>query len=233
MTALAQIPKEERPRERLLCQGSDALSLTELLAICLGSGRRGVSVIHLAEELLARFGSLSNLFNASVQALIEVKGIGMAKAIQLKATFALAKRINYLAYRPKYPVYSPDDLYAYIGPKLCDKNQECVAIMLRDAQGNLFHDEILGVGTLTQVIIHPREVFHHALHHRAASLALAHNHPSGDPTPSLADIELTKLLTTSGPLLGIPLDDHLIVGRSTYTSLWKEGFIKSNGYPPA
>lgn len=230
MTALAQIPKEERPRERLLQQGSDALSLIELLAICLGSGRRGVSVIHLAEELLARFGSLSNLFDASVQALIEVKGIGMAKAIQLKATFALAKRINYLAYRPKYPVYSPDDLYAYIGPKLRDKKQECVAIMLRDAQGNLFHDEILGVGTLTQVIIHPREVFHHALHRRAASLALAHNHPSGDPTPSLADIELTKLLTTSGRLLGIPLDDHLIIGSSSYTSLWKEGFIKSNGY---
>jgi DNA repair protein RadC len=230
MTILARIPKEERPRERLLRQGTDALSLTELLAICLGSGRRGFSVIRLAEELLARFGTLSDLFNASVQSLMEIKGIGIAKAIQLKAVFALAKRITYLAYRPKYPIYSPDDLYAYIGPKLRDKKQECVAIMLRDAQGNLFHDEILGIGTLTQVIIHPREVFHHALHHRAASLALAHNHPSGDPTPSAADIELTKLLTTSGRLLGIPLDDHLIIGSSSYTSLWKEGLTKSNGY---
>ncbi len=229
MTALAQIPKEERPRERLLQQGSDALSLIELLAICLGSGRRGVSVISLAEELLARFGSLSNLFDASVQSLIEVKGIGMAKAIQLKATFALAKRINYLAYRPKYPVYGPDDLHAYIGPKLRDKKQECVAIMLRDARGNLFHDEILGIGTLTQVIIHPREIFHHALCHRAASLAIAHNHPSGNHSPSVADIELTKLLASSGRLLGIPLDDHLIIGSSSYTSLWKEGVIKSNG----
>ena len=183
MTILARIPKEERPRERLLRQGTDALSLTELLAICLGSGRRGFSVIRLAEELLARFGTLSDLCNASVQSLMEIKGIGIAKAIQLKAVFALAKRITYLAYRPKYPIYSPDDLYAYIGPKLRDKKQECVAIMLRDAQGNLFHDEILGIGTLTQVIIHPREVFHHALHHRAASLALAHNHPSGDPYP--------------------------------------------------
>lgn len=230
MTVLAQIPKEERPRERLLHQGSDALSLTELLAICLGSGRRGVSVTCLAEELLARFGTLSSLFDASVQSLIEVKGIGMVKAIQLKATFALAKRMTYLAYRPKYPIYSPDDLHAYIGPKLRDKKQECVAIMLRDAQGNLFHDEIFGIGTLTQVIIHPREVFYRALHHRAASLALAHNHPSGDPTPSLADIELTKLLITSGRLLGIPLDDHLIIGSFSYTSFWKEGFIKSNGY---
>ena len=102
--------------------------------------------------------------------------------------------------------------------------------MLRDARGNLFHDEILGIGTLTQVIIHPREVFHHALCRRAASLALAHNHPSGDPSPSVADIELTKLLATSGRLLGIPLDDHLIIGSSSYISLWKEGIIKSNGY---
>ena len=123
MTILARIPKAELPRERLLRQGSDALSLTELLAICLGSGERGFSVILLAEELLARFGTLSNLFDVSVQAPIEVKGIGMAKAIQLKATFSLAKRITYLAYRPKYPIYSPDDLYAYIGPRLRAKNK--------------------------------------------------------------------------------------------------------------
>ncbi|MCB1110021.1 MAG: DNA repair protein RadC [Chlamydiia bacterium] len=228
MTMLAQIPREERPRERLLKQGSDALSLTELLAICLGSGRRGVSVIRLAEELLSRFGTLSNLFNASVQALTEVKGIGPAKAIQLQATFALAKRMNLLAYRPKYPIQTSRDLYNYIAPKLKDQKQECVAIMLRDAQGNLFHDAILGIGTLTQVIIHPREVFHHALHHRAASLALAHNHPSGDPTPSTADIELTKLLATSGRLLGIPLDDHLIIGAHAFTSLFDAGYISSS-----
>lgn len=227
---LAQIPREERPRERLLQQGSDALSLTELLAICLGSGRQGVSVIHLAEELLSRFGTLSNLLDASIQSLTEVKGIGPAKAIQLKAIFALAKRLNLLSYRPKYPIISPRDLYDYIAPKIIDKKQECVAILLRDARGCLFHDEIIGIGTLTEVIIHPREVFHRALHHRAASLALAHNHPSGDPTPSPADIELTKLLDAAGRLLGIPLDDHLILGDSSFVSLAKKGYLPKSSF---
>lgn len=222
---LAQIPREERPRERLIRHGSEALSQTELLAICLGSGRRGTSVIHLAEELLARFGTLPTLFDASVQALTEVKGIGLAKAIQLKATFALAKRLNFQAFKTKYPIRSSRDLYNCIGPKLQGKKQEHVAIMYRDAQGSLFHDEILGIGTLNEVLIHPREVFHHALHHRAASIALAHNHPSGDPTPSGADIELTKLLSTSGRLLGIPLYDHLIIGAHGFTSLRDAGHL--------
>ena len=225
MTMLAHIPIEERPRERFLKEGGEALSLTELLAICLGSGRRGVSVLRVAEELLSRFGTLSSLFEASTEALTEVKGIGRAKAIQLQAIFAIAKRLNALAYRSKYPIRSSYDLYLYIAPKLKDRKQECVAIMLRDSQGNLFQDAILGVGTLNQVIIHPREVFHHALHHRAASLVLAHNHPSGDPKPSRADIELTKLLLKSGELLGIPLDDHLIIGSHSYVSLRDEGYL--------
>ncbi|MCB1107871.1 MAG: DNA repair protein RadC [Chlamydiia bacterium] len=225
MTVLAQIPREERPRERLLYYGGDALSLTELLAICLGSGRRGVSVVRLAEELLSRFGSLENLFEASIQALTEVKGIGTAKAIQLKATFALAKRVASVPFRPKYPIYSLEDLFAFVAPKLQRKKQECVMVLMQDARGNIFHDEILGIGTLTEVIIHPRDVFHLALHHRAASIILAHNHPSGDPTPSKADISLTKLLVSSGRLLGIPLNDHLIIGGSTYISFYQQGII--------
>ena len=225
MATLAQIPKEERPRERFLHLGDEALSLTELLAICLGNGRKGCSVLSLAEELLARFGSLANLCEASVQALTEVKGIGLSKAIQLKAVLALTKRIHKVAGKAKYPVSSHEDVYHFIAPKLQKEQRELFAVMIRDVKGNIVHDEILAVGTLTEVLIHPREIFHLAMHHRAYSIIVAHNHPSGDPTPSKVDIELTKLLKTSGKFLGIPLDDHLIIGQFSYVSLREEGLL--------
>lgn len=230
MTGLAQIPKEERPRERLLKSGADVLSLTELLAICLGSGRRGVSVLNLASELLAHFGDLRSLCEASIEALTEIKGIGEAKAIQLKAIFALAKRLNRIPGRAKYPVKLPKDVVTLIGPELREEKQEIAIVMMRDVKGCIFHHEILGIGSLSEVLIHPRELFHKALHHRAYSVILAHNHPSGDPTPSAADIDLTKLLISSGRLLGIPLDDHLIISRFSYVSFWEKGLIQNTRF---
>jgi len=230
MALIAQIPKEERPRERLLSRGSDALSLTELLAICLGSGYVGVSALSLAEILIAKFGTLAHLLDASVQALMEIKGIGPAKALQLKAIFALAKRSQQVTNRRKHPIQTPEDVYHYVAPELQNEKRELVYLMLRDVKGNIFHGEILGIGTLTEVVIHPRELFYLALHHRAFSVLIAHNHPSGDPSPSKADIELTRLLVSSGKLLGIPLDDHLIIGHGSFTSLWKLGHIKDSRY---
>ncbi|MCB1084646.1 MAG: DNA repair protein RadC [Chlamydiia bacterium] len=230
MTTLTRIPKEERPRERLLHWGSDALSLTELLAICLGSGRKGHSVLSLAEELLTRFGSLQQLFSASIEALTEVKGIGMAKAIQLKATFALAKRITRVAGRAKYPVETPEDAYIFIASELARAPQETMAVMLRNVKGEIFKHEILGVGTVSEVLIHPREIFHVALAHRAYSMIIAHNHPTGDASPSTADIELTKFLCSAGNVIGVPLDDHLIIGRFNYTSLWESGFVPNSSF---
>ncbi len=225
MTSLAQIPKEERPRERLMRSGSNALSLTELLAICLGSGRKGMSVLNLAEELLAHFGGLSHLLEASVEALTEIKGIGPAKAIQLKAIFALAKRSHTLGGAAKFPVNTPQDVYSFIAPELEKEKKELAILMMRDAKGAIFHREMIGMGTLSEVIIHPREIFHEALARRAYSVILAHNHPSGDPNPSKPDIELTKLLVSAGKLLGIPFDDHFIIGRHSYVSMWERGYI--------
>ncbi|MDJ0651818.1 MAG: DNA repair protein RadC [Simkaniaceae bacterium] len=230
MTALAQIPKEERPRERLLTRGSHALSSTELLAICLGSGRKGVSVLRLAEELLAHFGGLSPLLGASVEALTEVKGIGVAKALQLKAIFALAKRSQMLGCAARFPVLGPQDVYIFIAPHLEKEKRELAFLMMRDIKGAIFHSEMIGMGTLSEVLIHPREVFHEALERRAYSVILAHNHPSGNPLPSKADIELTKLLVSAGKLLDIPFDDHLVIGRYSYTSMWERGYIKKSRY---
>lgn len=230
MTVLAQIPKEERPRERLMQCGCNSLSLTELLAICLGNGRKGVSVLTLAEELLGHFGGLSELLGASVEALMEVKGIGIAKAIQLKAIFALAKRSNMLGGAAKFPVLTPQDAYVFIAPQLEKEKKELAFLMMRDVKGAIFHSEMIGMGTLSEVLIHPREVFHEAIERRAYSVILAHNHPSGDPNPSQADIELTKLLVSAGKLLGIPFDDHLIIGKRAYISLWERGYIKKSRY---
>ena len=230
MTVLAQIPKEERPRERLLHQGSHALSLTELLAICLGSGRKGTSVLRLAEELLVHFGGLACLLEAPVEALTEIKGIGMAKAIQLKAIFALAKRSQMLGGSAKFPVFSPQDVYTFIAPQLEREKRELAILMMRDVKGAMLHSEMISMGTFCEVLIHPREVFHEALERRAYSVILAHNHPSGDPLPSKADIELTKLLVSGGKLLDIPFDDHLIIGRHSYVSMWERGYIKTSRY---
>ena len=230
MTSLAKLPAQERPRERLLSLGTEALSLTELLAICLGSGRQGQSVLHLAEELLSTFGSLSNLLEASVSQLTEVKGIGETKAIQLKAIFALAKRIQRRAGAAKFSVKSPADAYHLIAPYLEDEKQEKVALLFRNVKGEIFHHEVIACGTLSEVLVHPREVFHHVLMHRAYSFIMVHNHPSGHPAPSKSDIELTRLVETSGRLMGIRLDDHLIVGKRAFVSLWEKGVIKRTSY---
>jgi len=227
---IAEIPRDERPRERLLQRGSNALSLTELLAICLGSGRKGTSVLRLAEELLSYFGGLSSLLEASVEALMEMKGIGVAKALQLKAIFALAKRSQMLGGVARFPVLGPQDAYIFIAPQLEKEKREVAFLMMRDIKGAIFHAEMIAMGTLSEVLIHPREVFHEALERRAYSVILAHNHPSGNSLPSEADIELTKLLVSAGKLLGIPFDDHLIIGRHSYTSLWERGHINKSRY---
>ena len=225
-----QIPKEEQPRERLLLHGADVLSLTELLAICLSNGSKGQSVLSLAETLLTRFGDLSTLSEASIKALTEIKGIGMAKAVRLKAAFALAKRCSRKGGAAKFLISKPEDAYTLIAPEIQGEKREVLALLMRDAKGYVFHHEIISMGTLSEVLVHPREVFHQALHHRAFSLIIVHNHPSGDPTPSKADLALTRLLVASGNLLGVRLDDHLIIGRTSYISLWEKGHIKSSKY---
>ena len=228
MAILAQLPKEERPRERLLSHGAEKLSLTELLAICLGSGREGLSALALAEELITLFGGLSQLMEATVEELTAVKGIGKAKAAQIKAISALAKRRQ--AGTAKCLIRTPDDVYTLIRSHFCDQKKEVAVAIFRDVRGFAFHDEIVSIGTLSEVLVHPREVFYLAIRHRAYSVILAHNHPSGDPGPSKQDLEVTKLLAASGRLVGVPLDDHLIIGCRSYISLWQRGLLSRSKY---
>ena len=225
MTTLAKLPKEERPRERLLFGGEESLSLIELLALSLGNGRKGVSALALAEELVATFGGLASLMEATLSELMAVKGIGLAKAARLKMASALARRQGRDVGLAKYPVRRPEDAHAILKKYFQGCGKEMAVAIFRDIKGNAFYDEVIAIGTLSQVLVHPRELFYAAIRHRAYSLILAHNHPSGDPRPSRADVKLTKLLIASGKVVGVPLDDHLIIGRTQYVSLWREGSL--------
>lgn len=230
MGTIYTLPKEERPRERFLKQGADSLSLTELLAICLGNGTKKRSVLHLAEELLTQFGSLKHLLSASTEELTKVKGIGPVKAIQLQAMFALAKKITKPAGSAKFVVKSPQDVFFLIHSELQYLEKETLFILLRDVKGVIFHHEMVAVGILSEVLIHPREIFALAVKRHAYSFILAHNHPSGDPTPSSQDLKLTKSIYSSSLMMGTRLDDHLIIGNSSYVSLWEKGLFPHAKY---
>jgi DNA repair protein RadC len=225
---LKHLPLSERPRERLALHGPDAVSTIELLAILLGSGTQSRSVLELAADLLGHFGTLNTLADASLEELKQVKGIGEAKAIQLKAIFALLGRIE----KKQMPLalHTPESVYELIRSELAHQKVEMLMVVLRDVRKGYVHREILSKGTLTELLMHPREIFHFAIRHRAHSVIVAHNHPSGDPSPSQRDIEMTQLLTAAGKVVGIELSDHLIVGSESFVSFYKKGLLSRLHY---
>lgn len=226
MMKIKRLPLGERPRERLEEYGEHTLSSTELLAVILGSGTKGKSVLALAQEVLAKFGSLMALAGASLNDLCSIKGMGRAKAIQLKAALGLGQRLARENGSAKYPITTPEEAYYWIRDRIVHQRKEVFGIILQDVRGNALRWEEISVGTLTQTLVHPREVFSPAIQYRAASLILAHNHPSGDPTPSQQDIVLTRTLLQVGRLIGIPINDHIIVSSSGFVSLKNENIIK-------
>jgi DNA repair protein RadC len=201
--SLKELPLSERPRERLMLHGPQALSSSELIALILGSGTKGKSVLALSQELLSHFGSLHHLLDASIEDLCRVKGLGKAKAVQLKAALSQA----YLGVR---------DLIVH-------EKKEIFGAILLDAKGAVIRWEVISVGTLTNAIVHPREVFYSAIKYLAASLILVHNHPSGDPTPSFEDRFLTEQLIEASHAISIPILDHLVIGNRGYSSLKERG----------
>lgn len=219
-----EIPPQERPRERLMRQGAESLSLVELVAILLSTGMKGKSVIELAQEIVIRFGGLSGLLGASLRELMEIKGLGRAKAIQLKAAFAIALKTSEV-FLEKEKRLSSQDAYELVKNTLSQEKQEILMVFLKDVKGKLITYEKVSVGTLSEVLVHPREVFYPAVRHKANSLILVHNHPSGDPTPSQADVEITRHLLRSSQVMGIKMDDHLIVGKSSFVSLRERGLL--------
>jgi DNA repair protein RadC len=206
-----ELPAQERPREKLLARGVSALSDAELIAILLRTGTRGANVIVLAEQLLQRFGSLAGLARTPALELAKVKGIGIAKAIQLAASFAVGARLAAERIRNE-PIDHPQTVYDLLGPKMHLLDRESLRAVLLDAKQRLITVQEISLGTLNESLAHPREIFKAAITHSAFSFILVHNHPSGDPSPSEADARLTRRVAEASRILQITLHDHVIIG---------------------
>jgi DNA repair protein RadC len=204
--------------------GPETLSTTELIAILLGSGTKGQPVLQLAHEILVRFGSIQAISEATITELCQIKGLGTAKAVQLKAAFSLGVRLSKQVLSPRYRIEHPIHAYNLVKEDLVAEKREVFVVLLLDTKGCVIAQEIVSIGTLSETLIHPREVFYPAIRHKAASLILVHNHPSGDPTPSKEDYEITKVLVKAGNMLSIQIQDHLIVGAISFISLRQEGY---------
>jgi len=214
------LPLSERPRERLLKLGCEALSAQEILALILGRGVKGESVMVTAQRLLSQFGNLKGVANASVEELTQIKGIGPAKATQLKAAFELSKRTDSpINEGDKQVIKSPKDRVNAVKSQLKAKKKEHFSLLCLDTRNRLMNYKPISMGGLDTSVVHPREVFKEAISSSAASVIFADNHPSGDPEPSREHIELTKRLPEAGEIMGIDVLDHITVCDKNYLSL--------------
>ena len=212
------LPQEERPRERLVKYGSEALSGQELLALILGRGVHGESVMNISQKILSKFGSLSSLKDTSIEDFKEIKGVGLAKAAQIQACVEIARRINHYSNKhilneKKQQVLSSKDVYQLVKSKIKNYSKEHFVVLSFDTKNKLIGSDIVAVGTLNANIVHPRETFEVAIRHHAAKIIIAHNHPSGDTEPSNEDLEITRQMVEAGKIMGINVVDHLIIGE--------------------
>ena len=209
------LPAQERPRERLLAAGADALKDTELLAILLRTGTKGLSALDVAQQLLVRFDNLESLARASVDDLQLTTGIGRDKAIALKAAFTLAQRMAKQIRNDSPLLDTPDRVAELLREENRLLDVENFQVLLLNTRRKLMRIDRISQGTLDSILVHPREVFKNAIKAGAAAIVLVHNHPSGDPTPSESDIKVTRDLIRAGQLLKIDVLDHVILGRAT------------------
>ena len=226
-------PASERPRERLVAKGPGALTDAELIAILLRTGLRGANAVEIGAPWLQKFGSLQALARASVEELQKVKGIGRDKAVTLLAAFTLARKMAEELQRESPVLDNPEAVVALIKARNLANNVEKLQVLLLNTRRRLIRVEEVTDGTIDTLLVHAREVFKPAIAANAAAIVLAHNHPSGDPTPSEADIKVTRDLIRAGQLLKIEVLDHIILGRATperakdYASLRELGYFYS------
>lgn len=218
-------PKEERPRERFLQDGPQSLSNQELLALLLRTGSKEESVLQLSGRLINSFKGLRLLKEASVEELTVIKGIGEAKAIHILASVELGRRINKLNDQDRYVIRSPEDGANYCMEEMRFLSQEHFVCLYLNTKNQVLQKTTVFIGSLNASIVHPREVFKEAFKRSAASIICLHNHPSGDPSPSREDIEVTKRLVECGKIIGIEVLDHIIIGEHKYISLKEKGYL--------
>jgi len=224
---IKDLPKEERPREKLVKFGPEAMSTAELLALIIRTGTKTDTAVELANKLLTHAGGLKFIKELSIEELKEVKGVGVAKAAQITATIELGRRIRMASFESeKQVITSPRDVANLLLAKLSFLGKEHFVILLLDTKNQVISIEEISVGSLNNSIVHPREVFKPAIKRSSAAIILAHNHPSGNPEPSTEDIKVTKRLYEVGRLVGIEVLDHLIIGNKDYISLKERGHFK-------
>ena len=224
MYKIKEIPKKERPRERLKEVGVENLSDKELISIILKTGTKEKNVSDLALELLNKY-SLSDLKNITINNLIKIKGVGEVKAIELISSIELGKRIFLKEKTKKKELTSPEEIYKYTKYLFHSKKQEYFYALYFNSKQQLLSTKLLFIGTINQSITHPREVFKEAYLLSASSIICLHNHPSNDTTPSKADISFTKVLIEIGKIQNIPILDHIIVGDDNYYSFYEHNSL--------
>ena len=227
---IRELPESSRPYEKCLKWGPSVLSDSELLAVILRSGVPGTNSLALANQILSltkdtSYPGLLGLLHMSLPDLMKVNGIGKVKAVQLKCIGELSKRMASAAARPRLSFNDPITIAKYYMEHLRHEEQEVLIVMLLDGRNHLLGEQTISRGTVSATLITPREIFVEALKYHAVSLILVHNHPSGDPTPSDCDREVTERVYTSGELLGIRLLDHIIIGDQKYVSFREQGIL--------
>ena len=227
MNTMKDIPNAERPYEKCLKQGAEALSDAELLAVLLRTGTKGENVLALAKRLLYEDGGagLLGIHQFSFQSLMKLKGIGKVKAVQILCLSELAKRLSKASVEPRLRFSSSQSVAEYYMEDLRHRNQEVMKLLLLNSKAELIDETNISKGTVNASLITPRELFVEALKKEAVSMILLHNHPSGDPTPSRDDILTTKRISECGLLIGIELLDHIIIGNNCYVSFQEENLL--------
>ncbi|WP_123041295.1 RadC family protein [Cohnella candidum] len=222
---LRDLPEDERPRERMMRLGAEALSHAELLAILLRTGSRRESAVHLAQRVLQDSGGLRRFAERSWDELTHIPGIGPAKALELQASLELGRRVARSRLPEAALIASPRDAADLLMEELRRLREEHFVVLFLNTKNRVIGRQTLSIGSLNASIVHPREVFRAAIRRSSASILCAHNHPSGDPTPSPEDKQLTRRLAEAGELVGIELLDHIVIGDNRFVSLKELGCL--------
>jgi len=223
---IKDMPQHERPKEKLLTYGAESLSNSELLAIILRTGTQGENVLQLSSRLLSELEGLDGILNSSINDIISIKGIKGGKASQILALSELFKRFRTLkAIKNDIKITSPKELADLLMGEMNDLTQEVLKVILLNTKNVIIGTKDVFKGSLNTSVVHPREIFKQAINKNSASIIICHNHPSGDPTPSKEDVNITLRIKECGNIIGIQLIDHIIIGNNKFVSLKERGLI--------
>lgn len=222
---IKDMPAGQRPRERLIRDGSRVLSDPELLAIILRTGSAGKSAVELATDVLSLFAGLKNLVQAGVEELSTINGMGPAKAAQLKAALEIGRRVASVSDGDRPSIKGPEDAAVLLMEEMRHLDREHFCALLLNTKHQVLAKETISIGTLNSSMVHPRELYKVAIKRNAAAVILVHNHPSGDPSPSREDREITRRLQEAGSIIGIEVVDHIIIGDNKFVSFTVKGMI--------